>query len=152
MSNLIIMSVSFSLQGRHLLDQAGDFAVSGPLSATTCRLTLLKRACIFSVLKRFCEIQEDPPSLQEMTYERLKQIVVSYPELSKCPELKVGARCYLGGATFQDFGWNARRGGVILRDQSVLQLCNLPSLLFCRRIPSASGSAMCFPPTTRGAW
>ena len=60
-----------------------------------------------------------------MTYERLKQIVVSYPELSKCPELKVGARCYLGGATFQDFGWNARRGGVILRDQSVLQLCNL---------------------------
>ena len=34
-----------------------------------------------------------------------------------------------GGATFQDCGWNARRGaergGVILRDQSVLQLCNL---------------------------
>ena len=52
-------------------------------------------------MKRFCEIQEDPPSLQEMTYERLKQIVVSYPELSKCPELKVGARCYLGEPPFR---------------------------------------------------
>ena len=54
-----------------------------------CELTLLNHACIRSVLRRFCEIQEDPPSLKEMTYERLKQVVVSYPELSKCPELKV---------------------------------------------------------------
>lgn len=36
-----------------------------------------------------------------MTYERLKQIVVSYPELSKCPELKVGERCYLGEPPFR---------------------------------------------------
>lgn len=51
-------------------------------------VTFLTRQEILRVLKRFCEIQEEPPSLKEITYERLKQTVVSYPELSKCPELK----------------------------------------------------------------
>eukprot|EP00095_Tigriopus_kingsejongensis_P003779 maker-scaffold155_size301336-snap-gene-0.12 protein:Tk03779 transcript:maker-scaffold155_size301336-snap-gene-0.12-mRNA-1 annotation:"predicted protein" len=40
------------------------------------------------VFKRFCEIQEPPVNLKTITYEQLKQIVVSYGELSKCPELK----------------------------------------------------------------
>lgn len=42
------------------------------------------------VFKRFCEIQEKPPDPKTLTYEQLKQIVVKYSELAKCPELKVG--------------------------------------------------------------
>ena len=42
----------------------------------------------FRVFKRFCEIKDGCPAPKEMTYEQLKQMVVVYPELCKCPELK----------------------------------------------------------------
>lgn len=44
---------------------------------------------VLRVFKRFCEIQEPPVNLKSVTYEQLKQIVINYTELSKCPELKV---------------------------------------------------------------
>ncbi len=52
--------------------------------------TFLTKPEILRVFKRYCEIQDPPLSPREVTYEALTEIAVSYPELAKCPELKVG--------------------------------------------------------------
>ena len=44
---------------------------------------------IFRVFRRFCEIQDIPHKKTEMMYDDLRQIVAKYPDLCKCPELKV---------------------------------------------------------------
>ncbi len=44
------------------------------------------------VFKRFCEIQDPPCNFRDVTYEALTATLVNYPELAKCPELKVAQK------------------------------------------------------------
>jgi len=51
--------------------------------------TFLTKTEVLRVFRRFCEIQSPPVNPKDVTYEKLKQVVVKYSELCKCPELKV---------------------------------------------------------------